>query len=943
MVCLVSCGRWESEVALSPWYRVAVPREDLRERRPLDAAQFAVHLDRVREGNAPPEYVDPARFLGRTYLTEGLRRFGGEVLRRLAGEREGSNAVLNLVTGFGGGKTHALTLLYHLATLGPAAQGLLGVGELLDSARLERMPEPAAVAVFVGTDWDVVAGREADSEALRRTPWGEIAWQLSRQAGDPALFESVREQDEARVRPGKEVIRQFLPIDRPVLILMDEVMNFMTGARGVRVEDSTLASQFYEFVHNLTEEADSRDHLSVVVSLPKSEGEMSAEDEADFNRLENVTKRVATPYVLAKDLEIPEIVRRRLFESTGDEGEIETVATTFAGWVRGHKDLIPGWFPIDRAEEFFRASYPFHPTVLSVFERKWQTLPSFGSTRGILRLLAQWVSITYAEGFTEAREEPLIGLGAAPLDDQFFRAAVLEQLGNDALQGAIVADIAGESAHAERLDEEAPETLRKARIHRQVATTVLFESSGGQIKETASLPEVRLAVGRPGLEVGNIETALEALRTSCYYLGAQAGGYRFSVKPNLNKWIADRRAALDAGEVEAECRSVIAKVFTDKKGVVNLFDVVLFPEDAKSIPDTPSLRLVVMPADQQWDEAISESIRNWMAEHGPSPRQFKNALVWAIPGDSNAVLDAARYALAWRSLAEEADAREFDEDERRELDEHRKRADRDLKEAVWRTYRRLAFLVQDGTIATEDLGLVHSSSAESLQALIQMRLRQGDELTDSLSPNQVVRNWPTALLEWTTKQLRDAVYASPKFTRLSNPSALRETIARGVRDGAFGYGVKTDSDVTRVAIDQQIEAADVEISDEVVLLPEKRARALKEAAEKPEVASQVVVTPEDEPGETAVHSGGGQVPMFTRDTVAGVRWEGEVPAQKWTTFYMKVLARLAQEGDLSLHVRFESRPESGLPADRVSEVRENLEELGLQQGPEVIDEEGSSD
>lgn len=61
-------------------------------------------------------------------------------------------------------------------------------------------------------------------------------------------------------------------------------------------------------------------------------------------------------------------------------------------------------------------------------------------------------------------------------------------------------------------------------------------------------------------------------------------------------------------------------------------------------------------------------------------------------------------------------------------------------------YRRLAFLGHDGSIAIEDLGLVRWSCAESMQALIRMRLREGDELTDFFSPNQVVRNWPTALL-----------------------------------------------------------------------------------------------------------------------------------------------------------------------------------------------------
>ncbi len=98
-------------MALSPWFKVAVPREDLRKRRPLDAAQFAVHLDRVVAGEAPPEYIDAERFLARTFVRDGLKRFAGEALRRLSGEREGANAVLNLVTAFGGGKTHALTLL----------------------------------------------------------------------------------------------------------------------------------------------------------------------------------------------------------------------------------------------------------------------------------------------------------------------------------------------------------------------------------------------------------------------------------------------------------------------------------------------------------------------------------------------------------------------------------------------------------------------------------------------------------------------------------------------------------------------------------------------------------------------------------------------------------------------------------------------------------------
>ena len=57
---------------LKPWYKVVTPREDLREGKPLDASEFAVHLDHVRDGRAPTVYQDPKQFFERTYLTQSL-------------------------------------------------------------------------------------------------------------------------------------------------------------------------------------------------------------------------------------------------------------------------------------------------------------------------------------------------------------------------------------------------------------------------------------------------------------------------------------------------------------------------------------------------------------------------------------------------------------------------------------------------------------------------------------------------------------------------------------------------------------------------------------------------------------------------------------------------------------------------------------------------------
>jgi hypothetical protein len=119
------------------------------------------------------------------------------------------------------------------------------------------------VAVFVGTEFDPISGRGGnDGTPLRQTPWGEIAYQLG---GDAAL-EILKEHEQQRIAPGGDVIRRFLPRDKPVLILMDELMNFVSRSR-----KSGMATQLYSFLHNLSEEARGRDNMVLAVSIPASE------------------------------------------------------------------------------------------------------------------------------------------------------------------------------------------------------------------------------------------------------------------------------------------------------------------------------------------------------------------------------------------------------------------------------------------------------------------------------------------------------------------------------------------------------------------------------------------------------------------------------------------------------------------------------------------------
>lgn len=922
---------------LPPWYKVVTPRKDLREGKPIDASEFAIHLDQVVEGRAPEDYQNPERFFEKTYLTEGLLELSAEVLRCLSGEVVGASPVINLTTPFGGGKTHALTLLYHLAKSGEKALSYQGVDKILKKAELKTVPE-IKVAVFVGNKFDVFSGHGAPNEPTRMTPWGDIAWQL----GGYEAYKIVEEHDKKRVAPSQDVIRKFLPKDKPVLILMDEVLNFMSRARSIKAgetKESTLASQFYSFLENLTREATSPDRrICLVLSLPMSEQEMTPEDEIDFGRLKKLSGRVDKPYTLAKDIEMAEIIRRRFFEDLGDRETIRKVAKAYADWLKTYRKSIPLWFPVDNAEKLFEATYPFHPTLLSVFERKWQTLPKFQQTRGVLRMFALWISRAYAESYTSAYKDPLITLGTAPFEDDFFRAAVLEQLDEPDLDRVIKVDIAGEDAHATKLDAEAVETLKEMRLCRKVASVIFFESSGGQIREGATIPEIRLSVGEPGVDIGNIETSLENLISACYYLDTDGNRYWFSIRPTLNKLLADRRATISDEKIKERIEEEIKKVFSKGPQIERIF----FPEQSNQIPDRATLTLVISSIDHSWDEGVRPDtlrfIDSLTQNYGTSARIFKSALIWVIPERVRSMKDEARTLLAWEAIEEEADRLNLSDTQRKYLKEQLKRSERNLYEGVWRCYKNVLLLGKDNKLEYVDLGLLHSSASdqrEGLTGLILSRLKQLDYLTDKVSPGFIARNWPPAISEWETISLRDMFFSSPQFPRLTDAEKLRQSIAEGVSKGMFGYAQKTaEGKYIEVRFHEPMNYNEVELSEGVVLLPKQLAEALKRGVSEPE-KEIIPLSETSQPPQKHAEKPPEKIPPLTYSTI---RWEGDVPHQKWMIFYTRVLSKFSTE-KLKLHVKIEVESESGISKEKINETKASLHELGLNDEIKTVESE----
>ena len=99
---------------LKPWREVVTPHPDVASGN-YQQAEFAADLWQVFKGNATAEYLKPAEFYRRTFLTAGLRELLISAIRRWRKEL-GGDPVVELQTTFGGGKTHSMLALYHLAS-----------------------------------------------------------------------------------------------------------------------------------------------------------------------------------------------------------------------------------------------------------------------------------------------------------------------------------------------------------------------------------------------------------------------------------------------------------------------------------------------------------------------------------------------------------------------------------------------------------------------------------------------------------------------------------------------------------------------------------------------------------------------------------------------------------------------------------------------------------
>jgi hypothetical protein len=709
---------------MKPFHTIAIPHDDILAGR-LTLEVFAADLWEVYHGRGPEEYRDPDLFFRKTFETDGLRNLFAVVKQRLDGQ--GGDPVIQMQTPFGGGKTHALIALYHKARE-------WGV----------------KTAVLVGTPL-----------AARETLWGLLAEQLN---GSRAGFEGFS-------APGREALRALLAAHQPLLILMDEVLEYVVKAAAETVGQSTLAAQTLAFLQELTEAAAIQERVSLVITLPSSTLEHYDEQATRlFEQLKKISGRVEKVYTPVRDDEIGAIIRRRLFSRVDERAAAEVVNAYLEA--AEHEALLLRGEESVAYRARFKQTYPFLPEVVDVLYHRWGSYPNFQRTRGTLRLLALVVHAL------KASPQPYITLADFPLQTDEIRRELLKHIGNE-YDSVLAADLLDPQAGARRANLEIGKAYQGLGLGERIATTIFLHSFvGGGGEAGATVGEVKRHNLVPGVPASVIAEVLNKLSSRLlFYLHEEGGRYYFSTTANLNRALTVRMESVTADDLRAAELEVLRQRVRNQR-----MKTFLWPKNPADIPDDAEPKLLILR------EADPERMKRFVEEKGQTPRVHRNTLFFLAPlaGERAPFEGLLRRHLALAGLLG-VKTLSLTPEQRQDLQNKEKQAAKDLQEQIGSLYHVLYLPTPQG-VTSLDLGIPTYGGAQYLEERVYERLRVEGRLVEKLAPLLIKQRYLANREYVETRQLAESGSRTPGEMLVVGRHVWETCIAEGVRQGLFGLG-----------------------------------------------------------------------------------------------------------------------------------------------------------
>jgi len=818
----------ETVAGLLPWREVVEPHQDVATGE-FQQAEFAADLAKVYSGSAPPEYRDPRQFFSRTYLTEGLSALLLGAAKRLSGS--GGDPVVELQTNFGGGKTHSMLALYHMAGPTPV-QDLSGLDQLIEKQGFS-VPQGISRAVLVGTSRGPQDVLNVEGDRKIRTTWGELAWQL----GGADALDMVAENDASGIAPGSNLLETLFKKYAPCLILIDEWVAYLRQVYKVEGLPSGSFDANLSFVQSLTEAVKASPGTLLVASLPASQIEVGGEGGQEaLARLKQTFSRVESSWRPASQEESYEIVRRRLFKDVpGDKfHHRDNTLKQFAKLYRENANDFPQGCADEDYRRKLEKAYPIHPELFDQLYTSWGSLEKFQRTRGVLRLMAQAIH----ELWMNADPSVMIMPGSVAVSSPRVEPELLHYL-DVSWQSIIAGDVDGTASTPYKVDQSAP-NLNRYSATRRVARAIFMGTAPTHQQQNSGLDDkqINLGVVQPGERPAIFGDALRRLANQAKFMHADLGRYWYSMSASLNRIAADKAAQIEAALVDVTIDAELGKYINGLADRGHFDAVQVAPTSSAEVPDeSGGVRAVVLGVKyphngRDGSEALVEA-KDILTQRGSTPRVYRNMLVF-IAAESRQLdhlKNAVRTFLAWGEIVRDTERLNLTQSDSTLAKTKLAETNETLKTRLKEAWCYLHYPAQESAQVDWEWVSGKISAQDGLLARASKKLVAEEGLLVELGPSRLDRDLQKYI--WNDRQrlslkdLREYLNRYIYLPRLKGQEVLVKAVQAaisGMFPGPFAYAERWDEKTDTylgLAIERASDAPVVIDSDSVIVKPDE--------------------------------------------------------------------------------------------------------------------------
>jgi hypothetical protein len=480
--------------------------------------ELQMSLGKVVYQTADVPYRNAEYWCDITEPTDTMVGVFASVARRLwSSSSTDATALFQFAQGMGGGKSHALVGMWHMAR-SPQTFFASQVGQRVTAAaqaggRSLDFVDVHTVALCAD---QFSPGKASPLFGPAVTLFERFLWSLF--PNDRATYDRLRGQgaDKATVT---EALRF---VGKPVLVLIDELMDYVAAAASNEYANR-LQSDEHQFLNSLFDACDDVPNVAVLLVMIRSDLDQHgypqiAQDFREF--LQSRVNRNGKPAPVSESKDFLSIIRRRLFVSPPDEALVSEAVAAFQievndSWREQVFDRLPGGRNLTTVTNRLGAAYPFHPDLVSLVQDEWSTTVGFQRVRSTVRIFAatllHWFQVHAAGDWVP----PIVGIGDLPLNghdvlDNILNSGLL--LGTEmAMQGFAnlastdVISLSGTTGRAVDIDKlitNAGVSVQQPAPAVRMATTLFNLSlvNRAQGAKGATKAELLAAVWVPGME-----------------------------------------------------------------------------------------------------------------------------------------------------------------------------------------------------------------------------------------------------------------------------------------------------------------------------------------------------------------------------------------------------------------------------------------------------------